>query len=243
MPERWESELAKTDSLGPDDRLSERVGSVPTPDRTPDPGKKIVTIAAAFLLFIVGGSFAWRALSEDPAAPADDPRDGLYVTCGPDGAEVDSPAAVGPNGLYVNVRNLSGVDEVVIVGPGWLGDMDLSEKTKFTFTSHLQGGVVAGPGSYLVGCYTDADVPSGTIEEIRSAPGWVPVDVVDPEGFSETRTAEEAWARVDELKARLEEAFSAETPPSAEERAAWIHDVSEAVRYACEVDPDHPNCT
>jgi hypothetical protein len=74
------------------------------------------------------------------------------------------------------------------------------------------------------------------------APTAPPSDTEEDPG-SAPASAEEAWARVDNLKGRIEEAFSAEAPPSDEERAAWIHSLSEAVHHACEVDPGHPNCT
>jgi len=181
MPERWEERLEKIDRLQPSADVEGRVGHVPTPDRSPSPGRKAVTIAAAFLVFIVAGSFVWRALSDvgtdqpvatpSPAAPTD----GLMITCGADGAEVQSPAAVSDDGLHMAVRNLSGVDEVLIMGTDRALDMDLSQATRHT-SEHL------GTGSYMVGCFTDAEMPSGSTEDILSHPGFVPVEVVDPSG-------------------------------------------------------------
>lgn len=186
MPEAWEDELAKVDRLAPSEGLRDKIGHVPTPDQRERPGRRVRTIAVAATISLAAGLFAWRALGplDNTATPPRPPAsaqlpDEVDVVCSTSGTQVSTPTVVSPDGVHFAVSNPGNFDEVVIEGTGGEGalsgaDIDLSSSLEHTFNE-------LPPGTYVLGCYSDSNVPSGIHDTIATAPGMEPFEILDPD--------------------------------------------------------------
>jgi hypothetical protein len=182
------SDLERLDSWEAPDQWEQIERRAPG-DLPPEPHRARSRLAAgvvAAAVAVVGLGFGFLQLSglddaDDQATrqPSDVPSS-VVITCTQEGAQVPPVAQVTDKGVRFQVENESNADEVLILGvSGEAGshgaDIDLSGSTGHTFQ--------IPPGEFVVGCYTDGEMPSGRTEEMLAAPGLVPVEVTDPDGL------------------------------------------------------------
>jgi hypothetical protein len=188
MPEHWEDELTKLDRLVPSDDVRGRIGHVSLRDVHHGSDHRVRTVAVVTAISLAAGVFAWRALSpigqsetHQPMTAAELP-DFVDVRCSASGTDVSTPTVVGARGIHFEVSNPGGIDEVIIAGTSGevaddVADLDLSSSgLRHTFDT-------LPPGDYVVGCFSDEDVPRGVHETIVNAPGMQPIEILNPDGL------------------------------------------------------------